>query len=537
MKETVAIAPGLAYPALPLETSPADDAAYLGGLFLQEQPATRRRELAQFFTPLPVARFMAKLARPGKRAHRILDPGAGSGILACALLEELPDGSGPVHVDAYEIDHALARICRSSLEGAKSWLASRGVEMTFEMHAADFVTENAACLSASLFAVPQAAPYDIAILNPPYFKLQKADPRARAASEVVHGQPNIYALFMAITASLLGEKGVMVSITPRSFTTGDYFRRFRKHLFSQVTPEAVHLFDSRQDAFSKDEVLQENVIVRARKTRPTPKSTVQVSVSAGIGDLRRRRSRPVPLNSVVDLRSRDLVFHIPTVESDDEILVFVRAWPATLGSLGFAVSTGPIVSFRARQSLAYEAGPDESTVPLLLLHHVLPMAVRWPLAGVSKAQYFRVDETTRKLIVPSGNYVVMRRFSAKEEKRRLVASPLFGREFSGHGLGLENHLNYVYRPRGAMTRTEAIGLAAILGSSLLDRYFRVSNGNTQVNATELRALPLPPLALIKKIGEELMRSSLTAEVADHVVAEVLRVPRHLGALPQVSARG
>ena len=39
-----------------------------------------------------------------------------------------------------------------------------------------------------------------------------------------------------------------------------------------------------------------------------------------------------------------------------------------------------------------------------------------------------------KLLVPDATYVLLRRFSAKEEKRRLVAAPLDSRLFGcGHG--------------------------------------------------------------------------------------------------------
>lgn len=512
---------------LPEKRSPAEEAAHLGELYLKGQPAEDRRQLAQFFTPVPVARFMAHLVRPGRRVRRILDPGAGSGVLACALLEELPDGAGPIYVDAFEVDHALARVCRRALEHAREWLADRGVALSFRVEEADFVRVNASCLSASLFDTATPDPYDVAVLNPPYFKLAKADPRARAASEIVHGQPNIYALFMAITASLLSEKGVMVSITPRSFTTGDYFRRFREHLFSQVTPEAVHLFDSRQDAFAKDAVLQENVILRARKARPVGGASVKVTTSAGVDDLARRASRTVPLEAIVDTGSPDRVLHIPTADADEEVLAFVRAWPETLGSLGLSVSTGPVVAFRSRESLLHEAGPGLATAPLLWLQHVQPMAVRWPLPRVRKPQLFHVTPASEKLLVPGGDYVLMRRFSAKEEARRLVAAPLFGRELSEGPLALENHLNYIYRLRGSLTRQEAVGLAAVLGSTLLDRHFRVSNGNTQVNATELRALPLPAARRIIAIGEELLGGPLDARKADEVVMRALHVPASL----------
>lgn len=281
---------------------------------------------------------------------------------------------------------------------------------------------------------------------------------------------------------------------------------------------------SRKDAFREDSVLQENVIVRARKAKPESIKTVKVSASGGIADLKRARSRAIPMESVLNVRSKDFVFHIPAGEKDEEILRFVRAWPETLQSLGLAVSTGPVVAFRSREFLEDEEG--DSTVPLLWLQHVRPMAITWPLTGKRKPQHIRDERASLKLLLPSENYVVLRRFSAKEESRRLVAAPLFGKVLSTTTIGLENHLNYVYRVRGQLSREEAEGLAAVLGSSLLDRYFRVSNGNTQVNATELRALPLPSLRLVSAIGKELMaRPKHGAEVADQVVAEVLGSPR------------
>ena len=106
------------------------------------------------------------------------------------------------------------------------------------------------------------------------------------------------------------------------------------------------------------------------------------------------------------------------------------------------------------------------------------------------------------LLVPNRNYVLLRRFSAKEEERRLVAGPYLARTGDTSMVGLENHLNYIYRPGGTLTEDEAFGIAALLSSSLLDTYFRISNGNTQVSATELRTMPLPPLAVIHAIGQQ-----------------------------------
>jgi adenine-specific DNA-methyltransferase len=110
--------------------------------------------------------------------------------------------------------------------------------------------------------------------------------------------------------------------------------------------------------------------------------------------------------------------------------------------------------------------------------------------------------TVRAVAVAARRYVLLRRFSAKEETRRLVAGPYLARAYSVSMLGLENHLNYIYRPGGNLSDDEAFGLAALFSSSLLDRYFRTSNGNTQVSATELRSMPLPAHEVIVEIGRQ-----------------------------------
>lgn len=46
-----------------------------------------------------------------------------------------------------------------------------------------------------------------------------------------------------------------------------------------------------------------------------------------------------------------------------------------------------------------------------------------------------------------------------------------------------------------------------MNSAITDRYFRIVNGNTQVNAAELRILPLPPLGVIKNIGEKIQKAN------------------------------
>ena len=261
---------------------------------------------------------------------------------------------------------------------------------------------------------------------------------------MVHGQPNIYALFMAVSAELLSESGNLVYIVPRSFAAGLYFRRFREIFFERVVPTAIHLFDSRKDVFKNQTVLQENLVIAARKRKEggiSAEGKALISHSKGTNDLGRRQRLAVELKSVLDLNSEHKELCIPTRAEDIDLVQKIRSWPNTLHSLGLDISTGPVAPFRAKQFLA--EAPDQSTVPLLWMNHVHSMRVEWPSMGIDKPQWIRNIAEAAKLLVADENYVLLRRFSAKEESRRLVAAPVLQGWLSARMIGLENHLNYI----------------------------------------------------------------------------------------------
>src|SRR5205823_8475071 len=123
---------------------------------------------------------------------------------------------------------------------------TRGTSLRINVCTDDFIISHSEALKhqPKLFSGPDRKGYDLVISNPPYFKIPKSDPRAKASAAVVHGQPNIYMLFMAVSASLLKNGGEMIFITPRSYAAGPYFRRFREFFFSTMRPKAIHLFGS-----------------------------------------------------------------------------------------------------------------------------------------------------------------------------------------------------------------------------------------------------------------------------------------------------
>ena len=481
---------------------PAEFSESQAALFISKSSIKGRKALGQFFTPLSVARFMAGLAEYNKQTLRVLDAGAGSGILSCAVCEAAVKNKAvkKIEIDAYEIDPLLAELVRESLHVAKKWLAQQHIELSFRIIEEDFILS----LRQDLWA-KEIVPYDLAIGNPPYFKIGKNDPRAVTASRFVCGQPNIYALFMGVAAELLKDKGLMVMITPRSYASGPYFRLFRQRFFDMVSPEMVHLFESRKDAFRKDEVLQENIILKARKAGNS--AIINISVSKGVDDLDNPAGHRLSTSQALYPAGKGRILRLPVNNFDIEVIDIVEQWEGSLHKYGLQISTGPVVPFRAEDLISEAKHRSKEFVPFIWMQNVHSMKVEWPCFsmknGRQKPQFIKANKEAfrRRLILEDQNLVLLRRFSAKEQKRRLTAAPLIKGDLGSDLIGLENHVNYIYRPKGKLSKKLALGLSTFLNSSLLDRYFRISNGNTQVSATEIRAMPLPSLEVIEEVGD------------------------------------
>jgi adenine-specific DNA-methyltransferase len=512
---------------------PTRRADRVGAEVVARKTTAQRKAAGLYLTPVEVADFMAAQVIGGAGSVRILDPAAGSGTLLCAVVERLASASPPVReadLTAYETDPDMQNALRAALEDLTRWAAKYGTEVKVKVEKADFVAAHAHVLKANgqLFGSQLTKPFDVVIANPPYFKIPKSDARARAAATVVYGQPNIYALFMAAAAALLHEGGEFLFITPRSFASGPYFRQFRERFFNDLRPTSVHLFGSRRDAFSRDEVLQENIILRGVREDGWQSRRSQfelhISSSAGIADLDHCATRSLPLDEALSKPGTDRIFRLPILRSEDDAVKLVDSWTDSLHGLGMNISTGPVVPFRSIEFLANTGVPANSYVPLIWMNHVHAMRVSFS-NGIRKPQYIKRSASEKSLLLPNRNYVLLRRFSAKEEARRLVAAPWIRHASPCQLLGIENHLNYIYRSGDELTEDEAFGLAALLNSRLLDTYFRVSSGNTQVSATELRAMPLPPIDRIVRIGRRVKLPDGELEKLDEIVEEAVGASR------------
>ncbi len=493
---------------------PSDFADRLGIYYTQQVTTKHKKVNGQFFTPTSIARLLASFCNLTKTRIRILDPGCGTAILSCALIEHIvgkPNEVKLIDLVAYETDTELIPYSQKAINYLKEWLLNKGIQLIFALHTSDFILDNASVLRdnklPSLFEETKRVDedFDIIISNPPYFKLSKDDKRAIASQELVSGQPNIYSIFMGISAKLLSEKGELIFITPRSFASGNYFKAFREQFFNTVQIGMIHLFNSRKDTFNRDSVLQETVVIKAIREKLNPNKKVLVSSSTGIKDIFEPTIKYFHSSELIDLNSKDKILHLPTSDKEESILNLISTWPNILTDFNIKISTGPVVAFRALNFI--QNNFENGTVflaPLFWLHNVNKMLLEWPKQLKEKGQFIRIETGSKSLLIPNKNYILLRRFSTKDDKSRLIAAPYFCNYTRANYIGVENKVNYIYRKGGHLDRDEIVGLCALLNSELFDNYFQIFNGNVNVSASELREMRFPPLNLIKEIGNKII---------------------------------
>jgi adenine-specific DNA-methyltransferase len=125
----------------------------------------------QFFTPLEIAGLMGSFAESRESSLRILDPGCGTAILTCALIESIISKSNKlneVDLTVYETDKALLPYTKESLDYLRGWLKARDIVLKKTIHTNDFILDNADYLTDNGNLFSQAnEPFDIIVSNPP----------------------------------------------------------------------------------------------------------------------------------------------------------------------------------------------------------------------------------------------------------------------------------------------------------------------------------------------------------------------------------
>ena len=440
--------------------------------FIAKAPKKDRKKYGQFFTSDRTAQYMAEMFQfdLSKPDIKLLDAGAGTGILSaaavCSLLKRGYEGK--IHLVCYENDTNVIPILIDNLE-----YMHQHANLTYRVLTDNYLTSQPFDGNIGLFD-EVADTYDYIVGNPPYLKIPKDAPEALHMPRVCYGAPNLYFLFWAMAVNNLNKNGELVYIVPRSWTSGAYFERFREYLFAHTTIQAVHLFVSRDKVFSEESVLQETMIIKVKKTSQQPK-TIDIS-SSSTADFSDLTHFHVPYSTVVAPN------HYVFLPTNNE-----------------------------REVLKDEEEPEVETYPLFYSSHITKDGqVVWPVG--KSGEYIHTDRSG--LLQSNSNYIFVKRFTSKEEPRRLQCGVYLSSRYPKYKyISTQNKINFIECPSLDML----YGVYALLNSTLYDRYYRILNGSTQVNSTEVNAMPIPSASTISKMGAELSGKPLTTASCDQIV--------------------
>lgn len=456
-------------------------------------PNKHKSAMGQFMTPMVIARFMAgRFSSLAGKNIRLLDAGAGIGSLTAAFAERAArEKANSLECEAWELDPKLSEPLATTLVACEELMAKSGVRFGSSLLPNDFILAF-----ADLFAQKNMAAPTHAILNPPYKKISSASAHRQALRACGIETSNLYSAFIALALMALKDGGELVAITPRSFCNGPYFRPFRELILAKSALVQIHIFESRTHAFEGDQVLQENVVFHLVKGARQGVVMVSSSEDAHFTDV---RSKELPFDEVVLPGDSEKIFHFATDEESPETMAARCRYSYTLEDLGLGVSTGPVVDFRLREHLCNEAGLGQA--PMVYPHHFDDGFVVHPKPEAKKPNFIRVNDETRKWMLPTGCYVVVRRLSSKEERRRIVPAVFTPEAAAGDLIGFDNKTNIIHQSKKGMECNVAKGMAIYLGSTFADQWLRRFSGHTQVNAGDLRALRYPDIQTLTQWGQ------------------------------------
>lgn len=472
-----------------------------------------QEEYEQFFTDTKTALYMASMIRQSKKKRiKILDPGAGIGILSIALLDTILTDwiVKPSRIDlyAYEIDSNLVELLRKNYESCKKKLEKFNIELVFNILNKNFMIDG-----------QNNVKVDYIILNPPYKKIYSRSILKKKLIDQNVFVPNEYAAFVLISKRLLKVGGALVALTPRSFCNGHYFKKFRIELLKDSKFKDVHLYESRQSLFRGDQVLQENIVYHIVKNKLSLNDKVNIYYSYN-ENFKNNKKNQIGYSEFIQPDDETRVIRVLKNQRDKEITEQMSKFHTTLDDLGISVSTGPFVDFREKDHLKTSFFKDNS-IPYVFPEHFdnESFNINWPKNPLKKFNYIVVVKENLSKARPMGTYVIVKRVTSKEEQRRIVASVINEDSFPNRKfdlVALDNKLNYFHINKERLSENIAWGLCLFLNSTLVDYYFRLYSGHTQVNVSDLKNLKYPSIKQLEYIGEN-HREGISREAIDSIL--------------------
>ena len=440
--------------------------------YIKVHDKVSRRRKSQFFTSKSVAEFMAEKASYRREHLSILEPGAGNGLLTAAVVRYCMENGlcNSFSVRFVENDPDILPVLNETISLMKAYVLEHHGMIEFFVSTENYILSR------------DKSRYDIVICNPPYKKIRKDSAESKEMHNYVYGQPNLYGLFMCKAVCELKTKGRFLFITPRSWTSGAYFKLVRECILAELDITDLLLFGGRDNVFKGEDVLQETMITAGVKARCQTEMVRFYIAESCFSRMPFQMEVPEKLIKGI---GEDSYLLLPESKEGLQVIRRMSDIPDTFESLGYCFKTGPVVEYRDR--LYISEVEKSGYVPMYRMINIKDGDCVFP-ANTEKAQY--ADETRKGLMVLNKDMLFVRRLTSKEERRR-IQSCVYYKKGKHKYISIENHVNYLVRSDGMpLTVDELEWLNKVLSSDDYDIYYRVCNGSTQVNAGELNKMPL-----------------------------------------------
>lgn len=498
-------APVKAFLAMLVEQPFLEAAYWLSSAYALLREDSDRKSFSMYFTPPPITeRLLNDLERQGVSFDngKFLDPACGGAAFLVPIALRMKASlkaqmASPRKILEYVEENLFGMDIDSTLcSMSKQFLKMALYE---EIRAARrepylrIATGNSLCDIEALFGS-----IDVLVCNPPYRKIkrQEIDRYRFSFDEVIEAQPNMYGLFIALSIKLLKKNGVCALVTPTSFLSGQYFSKLRCFMMRESQILRIGMVEGRSGVFI--DVLQETALTFLRRT--TMPHPVQTKVSVSIVS---RNGKYVEVGPCM-LPNSGAAWPIPRTESDVLLLKNSLASKFRLKDYGYAVRIGSFVWNRDKRPVYLSAADvkrckAKTAVPLIWSSDIKSGGIL-RFDGMKKKngepRFVDLGDKNHRSIVRRAS-VILQRVTSNDQSRRLVASVVPQELLIRYGgfVG-ENHTVVLEQAVDTPTLTPR-QMARLLGSSMIDRYFRSISGATNVSAFELSQLSLPDPALLK----------------------------------------
>ena len=489
---------------------------------IREKSKSDNIRLGRLFTKKDNARLMAGMLRldQTKTVYTILDPGAGTGILAAAAIEEVCkkySACKQIFITCYENDPIFLPMLRDNLERIrKKCRHDYDVKLYVTVYEENYLTDSKKHYTVTFFGDVIADKYDIIICNPPTELVEKKSPEALAVGGVTQLKISAAFLFAKLAGTHLEDNGQLVIVLPTLVASASQLTAFRKEMAKALSLESIHLFVGKRKNTKRAIPLKKNIILAYGKC-PKPE-TITISTTTETGK-ELVTLPPLEYDFVVDKEDGSLT--LPKSAEDTKIVKYISDFPETLTGLGLKMSTGLIIDSKCEGLLFTE--PIKGSVPLIRPSAMVNGQISFPRPV--KRQY--IAPINPSLIQKNKNMIIIKRVPAKSDDRFVNAAIYMAAQLPSYRyISTHNKINFIDTKdkNTEICPRLAFGLFALLNSTIYDRYISIVSKSKQINSKEMRLLPLPPRNIIENIGMRLMSVRQTSVAAcDQIVNPTLHI--------------